>query len=93
MFICNCADALIKSSICKHIHLVARLQSTIANTPLCSSETYTDTSLHTEKDESVHATGAFSESTEEGSLLETLQDKIMLATLSYFFFKWLSAED
>ena len=27
MFFCNCADALIRSTICKHIHLVARFQS------------------------------------------------------------------
>ena len=27
MFSCNCADSLIKSSICKHIHLVARFRS------------------------------------------------------------------
>ena len=26
MYTCNCADALIKSSICKHIHLIARLR-------------------------------------------------------------------
>ena len=83
MFICNCADALIKSSICKHIHLVARLQSTIANnTPLCSSATYNDISLCTEKDESISDTGAFSGCTEEGLLLETLQDKTMLANIA-----------
>ena len=82
MFICNCADAL-KSFMCKHIHLVARLHSTIANnTPLCSSAMYNDTSLHTEKDESVRATGAFSECTEEGLPLETLQDKTQLANIA-----------
>ena len=27
MFICNCADALIRTTMCKHIHLVARYKS------------------------------------------------------------------
>ena len=36
MFSCNCSDALIKNSICKHVHLVARFRSspeTLANSP------------------------------------------------------------
>ena len=36
MFSCNCSDTLIKNSICKHVHLVARFRSspeTLANSP------------------------------------------------------------
>ena len=31
MFMCNCADALIRTTICKHIHLVSRLTSKASN--------------------------------------------------------------
>ena len=34
MFSCDCCDALIKSSICKHVHLVARIQQSPNNVDL-----------------------------------------------------------
>ena len=55
MFSCNCSDALIKNSICKHVHLVARFQSspeTLANSPehmVSTSQNEMDISVSTLK--------------------------------------------
>lgn len=42
MYSCNCADALIRTTICKHIHLVIRSSNSVSTEPFQREETYID---------------------------------------------------
>ena len=42
MYMCNCADALIRTTICKHMHLVARMSSSISKSTTYVQETLDD---------------------------------------------------
>ena len=66
MFLCNCPDALIKSSICKHIHLVARNIQTVKDLA----------------DIEVNESCSPEEKIEQSDLLSNLQDKVKLSDVS-----------
>ena len=76
MFICSCPDALIKGSICKHIHLVGRVCFN-STTGMGSDPEPT----HPEADSS-HESYSEGENMEKNTLLATLQDKALLSDAS-----------
>ena len=91
MFTCNCADALICTTICKHIHLVARY--TLANSQINKEKTVpycnvTESTKLIEKqqspiDSTLEVSPEFSEEyVDKMSLLETLQDKEQLCDIA-----------
>ena len=91
MFTCNCADALIRTTICKHIHLVARY--TLANSQINKEKTVpycnvTESTKLIEKqqspiDSTLEVSPEFSEEyVDKMSLLETLQDKEQLCDIA-----------
>ena len=79
MFLCSCPDALIKSSICKHIHLVGRLRLNL----ITKMDLADDSDSDPPELSLPEADGSLdSGSPGESILLNTLQDKTQLSEAS-----------
>ena len=77
MFTCNCPDALIRATICKLIHLIARYRSQNTNSTPHDSKTNADEVPHHDlPDRKVQ------KEYDETSLLNTLQEKTELCEIS-----------
>ena len=69
MFVCNCADTLIRNTICKHIHLVARF-----NQQNFDHNTFQSVQLHQQ--------GIHDKYDNESSLVKNLQDTRKLSDIA-----------
>ena len=78
MFLCSCPDALIKNSICKHVHLVARTQSKTHTAMDTEDNAHSDPlqeADESEVDESHDNSISPEDRVGQSLLLSTLQDK------------------
>ena len=83
MFMCNCADALIRTTICKHIHLVSRFILKTHN------ETSPDQTVDLLDDDIFHVEDIKGQDTSkrhvsETALLENLQENSQLCDTAVF---------
>ena len=82
MFQCNCADAVIRTTICKHIHLVSRLNETHSKTSL--DQTVDVPGDETFKVDDINGYDTSKGHVNETALLEKLQEKSQLCDTAVF---------